>query len=349
LLLLCSDVLLSLVIPTHNVEEYLEQCLRSILLDTGAELEVIVVDDGSTDNTVALLRKSAANDARLTVLTHPAPLGPGPARNTGLSAASGDFVWFVDGDDWLAVGAVRTVAPRLEEPIDLLFVDYVAVDQDGRMVNGASTKVLRRAPKVAFTVAEWPKILSVLHVPWNKIVRRNLLQENSIVFPQGVGSDTVFTYRTLRVARSIAIEPSVCYAWRIQRPGQLTRSSGEHNLVRCDHWRTVLEAYADESPAVREALFARLIAHGWTLLADPFLLRGPARREFFHRWAAIYRDHRSPGLPTSFVLASDSWTVGRLRILPRQVKLRMVEISAGCRRALIKHHNRTARAQMLCR
>src|SRR5215467_7768806 len=106
---------LSIVLPVYGVAGYLEECLDSILDQTGADIEVIAVDDASTDGSAAILDRYAARDTRLRVMHLAENVGLGPARNIGLAEATGEYVWFVDSDDYLAPGALRAVARRLEE------------------------------------------------------------------------------------------------------------------------------------------------------------------------------------------------------------------------------------------
>ena len=98
-------VKISCIIPAYNVEAYIERCLSSILNQRHANVEVIVVDDGSTDSTPDLLRKIAAADSRVAVF-HQENARQGAARNLGLEHATGDYIWFIDADDWLEEGAL---------------------------------------------------------------------------------------------------------------------------------------------------------------------------------------------------------------------------------------------------
>ena len=104
---------------------------------------------------------------------------------------------------------------------------------------------------------------------------------------------------------------------------QVTRTGGEQHLVWSDQWRAALDACAAQPTPVRAAVFKRMIAHGWSVLADPIRLRGPHRAEFFRRFSALYCERRGPGLPRNAFLASRSWTLGRLRLLPRQARARL--------------------------
>ena len=103
---------LSVVVPVYRVEGYLRECLDSILAGAGADVEVVAVDDASPDGCAAILDRYAAADPRVRVVRMAANVGLGMARNAGLDAARGEYVWFVDSDDWLPPGR----SPRLSTP-----------------------------------------------------------------------------------------------------------------------------------------------------------------------------------------------------------------------------------------
>ena len=93
---------ISIIIAAYNVGDYLEQCLDSVLTQTYADFEAIVVDDASTDNTADIIQQTAANDSRITLVQHSQNLGLHLTRKTGVEKASGEYAFFLDGDDDLA-------------------------------------------------------------------------------------------------------------------------------------------------------------------------------------------------------------------------------------------------------
>ena len=122
--------LISVVIPVHGVADYLDRCLDSVLSEAATSLEVIAVDDASPDGSGAIL--AARHDPRLRVISTPAAVGPGPARDLGAKEATGEYVWFVDGDDELAEGALAAVAGALTRlHPDLLIIDFENLYPDG--------------------------------------------------------------------------------------------------------------------------------------------------------------------------------------------------------------------------
>src|SRR5262245_4032613 len=121
-----GSVTLSAIVPCRDAETYLDCCLDSLLAHP--TLEVIAVDDGSTDGTGALLDARAKAEPRLRVVRFAVGWGAGHARNVGLEHATGDYVWFVDADDWVPPEAVEDILAALARcPVDVLIVDHAEV------------------------------------------------------------------------------------------------------------------------------------------------------------------------------------------------------------------------------
>ena len=125
---------ISLVVPVHQVEAYLGHCLDSILGQSFGDFEVIIVDDCSTDGSAEIIADYAGRDDRIRPVRLEVNSGLGAARNAGTRHAKGEYVWFVDADDWLAEGALEAVADRLRDiKPDVLVVDYDRVHVGGRV------------------------------------------------------------------------------------------------------------------------------------------------------------------------------------------------------------------------
>ena len=108
------DVLVSIIIPVYNVEKYLEECLDSILKQTYKNIEVICVNDGSTDNSLNILEKYAVKDNRFIVLNQ-SNHGLSYSRNKGLKQARGKYIYYLDSDDYILPNTIKTLAENIEE------------------------------------------------------------------------------------------------------------------------------------------------------------------------------------------------------------------------------------------
>jgi CDP-glycerol glycerophosphotransferase len=308
---------LTLIVPVHDVVPYLRRCLDSLTADPGDEVEVIVVDDASTDGTAEELHRIAASRPELRVISNAERVGPGRSRNRGLDEARGDYLWFVDGDDWLLDGAVPRVLARIEETgADVVLVDHVRTYPSGRTAESSSRHLLLQAPTRPFRLAEWPDTVGVLHTPWNKVVQRSFLERQGIRFSASpVYEDVSFTYQVLAAAERIAVVAEPGYAYRTSRPGALTRTPGVAHLAWFDEWARVLELAEQQPPAVRTALVERMHQHGWSVLGlrDGRRLPLPLRREFFRRFSALSRTTESWHARPHRALAIGWWPVGEVR------------------------------------
>src|SRR5579859_5547164 len=164
--------LISVVIPVHGVENYLDRCLDSVLSDPAAPVEVIAVDDASPDRCGAIL--AARPDPRLRVLTAPVAGGPGAARDLGAKEAAGEYVWFVDGDDELAEGALAAVAEALARlGPDVLVIDYENLYPDGTTSPSDGARYL--SGQEAGPLAGHPGLIHLTMTAWSKVFRRDFL------------------------------------------------------------------------------------------------------------------------------------------------------------------------------
>jgi CDP-glycerol glycerophosphotransferase len=283
--------LLSIVLPVYKVQGFLRQCLDSLLSQSFSDFEVVAVDDCSPDHSGAILAEYAARDPRVRVVTAPRNLGLGHARNLGLEHAVGEYVWFVDSDDWLAEGSLRAVADRLRATdADLLIVGWNRVHWNGRVEAGSAVRALRAAPDV-FSIEQWPRALKILHVAWNKIVRRELLTRLGFAFETGWYEDVSYTFPMLLAASRISTLPRACVHYRQRRTGAITRTVGDRHFEVFDHWErahSLAAKYATPSDEVRGLLFRRMIWHYLRVLRHEARVPAASRRRFFRRMTENY-------------------------------------------------------------
>jgi CDP-glycerol glycerophosphotransferase len=323
---------ISVIIPVYAVEEYLGSCLDSILGQAPDGLEVIAVDDASPDDCGRILDARAKEDPRLRVLHLAGNAGPGSARNAGLAQASGEYVWFVDGDDMLAGGALAAVAERLgQDRPDVLLIGYEDVYPDGSTKPGPGAALLRAAPAGVFTLAGQPQLIQLTMTSWSKVIRRAFLAGLGMAFPEGIHEDVPLTCAMLLGAERIGALARICYRYRRARPGAFmsARSSGQTRILSSYERVFALAAVADPVPApqVQAALFERAIWHYTTVL--PLVPRTERRRYFRrmhedfvrYRPAAFQRPRGARGVKFALVERNAYWTysalepVNQLRVL----------------------------------
>ena len=287
--------LLSVVVPAYNVQDLLGECLDSLLAQPYEDVEVIAVDDASPDGSGAVLDSYAAADPRVRVLHLPANRGLGGARNAGLAAATGDYVWFVDGDDWVDPQSLPRIAAALASRPDVLFVGHEINHPDLRVVRDPNESLLARLP-AATTAAENPEIFRLFPAAWNKVVRREFLLGLGLDYPTGYYEDVPVSYPLLAAAGSIAATDAVCYHYR-QRGGSILASGGARHLDLIDQYELAfarMSALGERGTALLPALYRVMVKHLFVLIGSGRL--GAAhRREYFRRASALARRLRPAG------------------------------------------------------
>lgn len=285
-----SGPALSVVIPVYGVEDYLRECLDSILCQTGGEVEIIGVDDCSPDSSGAILAEYAARDPRVRAITRTSNGGAGEARNTGFDQARGDYVWFVDGDDWLNPGAVAAVIDRVRrDELDVLLVGYERSFSDGRRFQEA---LLAPGPALpdAFSARQQPRVLTSLHLAANKIIRRSFLVESGVRWTSGWYEDVAYMYPLLLAAPRIGVLERVCYGYRQRSEGAATATLSDRHVEVFEKWQHVVALVDDPAHAdLRPLVAQRMIVHYLGVLNHPSRVARSRRREFFARIVSDYR------------------------------------------------------------
>ncbi|WP_369386636.1 CDP-glycerol glycerophosphotransferase family protein [Streptomyces sp. CG1] len=294
------EVLISIVLPVYQVQEYLPECLDSVL---GPEqsfrgIEVVAVDDCSPDDSGALLDEYAARDPRLRVVHLPQNVGLGRARSEGLARAKGDYVWFVDSDDRLTEGALAAIADRLRQTgPDVLLVDHALALPDGSVERDVRAHLFRDAPEV-FTLAERPGTLDLIMTAWSRVLRREFLLGLDVDFGHGYYEDISVTYPVLLAARRLSMLDRVCYHYRRGREGAITSTSSPKHFDLFDQYERIfafIDREAVTAEPFRKAVFDRTVRHATTVLATPGLLPEKLRPDFFRKTSDHFRRFRPRG------------------------------------------------------
>lgn len=196
------DKRVSVIVPVYNVEKYLKKCVNSIIKQTYKNLEIILVDDGSPDRSGALCDHLATKDSRIRVI-HQANGGVSSARNAGIEAATGEYICFVDSDDWLSEHAIEILARRMKGDSSDLCIGAVTLVG----IRGSSSLC-----KISNTIISQSDIQSLLEydalvrAPWSKLFKADIIRQNSLRFPQGVayGEDAIFVWQYLSYCNRIS-------------------------------------------------------------------------------------------------------------------------------------------------
>lgn len=213
---------LSLVVPVYNVENYLDACLESLTEQTFSDIEIICVNDGSTDCSRDLLKRWAERDARIRVIDKPNG-GPSSARNMGLEIASGDIVCFPDADDrMLPQACERIISIMRETDSDVMTFGAIWVPKKG--VEPWLRKAL--SPRDAIYEGFSPDLLfkeNTRPFAWRTACRLSMLRTHNIRFEEtlDLGEDQVFQFAIYPRSKRTVLSSERLYEYRVGRPGSL--------------------------------------------------------------------------------------------------------------------------------
>lgn len=226
-----SEDLISIIVPVYNIEGYLPKCLETIEAQTYRNLEIILVDDGSTDHSGDICDEFARKDKRV-IVVHQNNLGLWAARNAGQRIAQGRFLMFIDGDDYIHLDTVKTLhqAISIDEKCDIAIVDRKKThgfDEDISCVGEGEKEILTQEELVA-------KLFNggICRNVWNKLYRHSLIKNiyaNEFLRAQ----DYDFNIRVFMAANSAVFIHRIMYFW-VQRPTSFTYQPNYWDLVyRC--------------------------------------------------------------------------------------------------------------------
>ena len=251
----------SIIIPVYKVESYLRDCLDSVLGQTFAEWEAICVDDGSTDGSSDILADYASRDSRIHVITQ-ANGGLSAARNTGLGHARGDYILFLDSDDWLEPDTLNCIHSSLTThpsslPTDLLCFGGWREEQEERLAPSTYPTGWDYYNHQALAHHDFPFVCVVL-----RCYRRLFLEHNNLRFREGIlHEDNHFTPRACLAAGKVAVIANPLYHYRIREGSIMTTRSlrSRQDMIRVANDLAAL--FAQRNDIDRSVIYRALTHH----------------------------------------------------------------------------------------
>ena len=206
---------ISIIIPVYNAEKYLKRCIDSIIAQTYSDWELILVDDGSTDLSGKICDKYASQDKRITVC-HIQNGGPSRARNIGVDKSKGDYIFFVDADDWIEPLSISDFLGTKGESFDIYFQNYVLHDSDGTS-NIVGVQDIEAYGEDCKTVLSNLICSSKFGWTWIKLFKSEILKKYRIKFREdcSLQEDELFTLQYCQHIKSIAVRNKANYHYYI--------------------------------------------------------------------------------------------------------------------------------------
>lgn len=284
--------MVTVIIPVYNTEQYVRQAVESILSQTLCDLEVIAVDDGSTDHSLEILNELAASDPRLRVISQP-NAGQSAARNHALQLARGEYLYFMDSDDLLLPDALQTCMELCEQhSLDFCFFDALSLDEDGQLSaipnynhNGyVSTTEVYRGTDLLRHLLKGYKLCTA---PWADFVRRDFFMRAVVSFREGIiHEDELFTARLFLSADRVMALCRPFYHYRQRSDSTMGLRFSQRNLngyytVAEDLLKDDAQMTDDQRLALDDYLSYTLDAMMWRVHTMPFF---PRLHAILHCW-----------------------------------------------------------------
>lgn len=252
---------ISVIIPVYNAEMYIGKCIESIQAQTFTDWQLILVDDGSKDNSLEVCKEYASYDKRIFVM-HQSNSGAGMARNAGIEQAVGEYVVFVDSDDYVSPDYLNLLSRHNE---DLVYIDIEAISESGKVLRKEYMSRYRGLAKEDFIRAQMTGKINWGGV--RKAVRRSLLNNYSIRYSNTrVGEEALLSFKELHYARSYSFIDQVVYYY-IQRDDSLS------HIKQDDGW-------GDVSILMRNELIKEGLYEQYADTANAFILAAAACSAF---------------------------------------------------------------------
>lgn len=312
----------SVLIPCYNVEKYLDECLKSVVSQTLKDIEIIAINDGSTDNTLQILKEYAARDPRIVIIDKPNE-GYGKSMNRGLQKARGKYIGIVESDDWAEPDMFEQLYTLAEEhqlqAVKSAFYNYA----------GGKSKKQEFLPQSELNrVVDPQKDSSIFYYQpsiWSAIYERAFLEKYQIDFLESPGAsyqDVGFNFKVWALARRVWFTPRAFIHYRNDNAGSSINSKGKVFCV-CDEWENV-DKFLTKYPELKQASaclrsHVKLGNYMWNLKR----LQGESREAFRKRFLQEFQQMQREKIIKRDCFASQGWFKMQKLLNPHSLKWKM--------------------------
>lgn len=277
----------SVIIPIYNAEKYLKECLDSVIEQTLQDIEIICVDDGSTDNSLQILNEYERQDKRIKVLTQK-NLHAGVARNNGLKVATGEYVHFLDSDDWIESEAYEKLYKIIKEnDSDIVKFRAYSYNNETKEVTTRAYLNIAEVPKKCFetnlNITENPSdVVNLPDSPWSGLYKREFLINNNIYFDNFIcANDTGFFYRCVIQAKKIFLTKYRPIYYRENLKNSLISKRAEHFDCQIELYNIVKEECQNLPESIQKIVINKVLSQifGWyNICLKQYALSNAAKR-----------------------------------------------------------------------
>lgn len=229
-----SKIKVSVIVPCYNAERFLHKCLDSLIGQTLKEIEIICVNDCAKDNTAVILEEYAKKDSRIKIVTHEKNQGLSAARNSGIAIATGEYIGFVDSDDFVELTMMEKLYGKaIKKNADLVIGNvYLYFEDTGKTQIFRDERFFMYLAGQVFKFEDQPSLVSCIGA-WDRIYKRELITDNNLRFPVGmIYEDQPFSIQAMAYANRITVVSDPLYYYRKNSGSSIT-----DNEIKNDNYK----------------------------------------------------------------------------------------------------------------
>lgn len=295
--------LVSIIIPIYNAEKTLHSCLRSVTSQTYERLEIILVNDGSTDNSLNICYQFAQRDGRIKVIDQP-NRGPSYARNVGINEAQGTFIQFVDADDEIKKSMTEQLIHVIDSKIDLVICGYF-------MRRNREQYTFKPNIKEALSIKQFNDKVGLFYFkqllpsPCNKLYRTSVIKKNNVTFPINVylGEDLLFNLNYFNYCRNVKTLNEPLYFYNVNEhslSNQMNEQYFNQQLLLIDQVKAYLRKY-DSETSDNERYLHYIFAQSIINTLSQFSIQSTHdKKRFMHTVEKLYTNEKVANKLTNF-------------------------------------------------
>ncbi|MGN0620891.1 MAG: glycosyltransferase family 2 protein [Porcipelethomonas sp.] len=263
--------LISIIVPVYNVEKYLDRCIKSILRQSFKDFELIIVDDGSSDNCPEMCDEWAEKDDRIRVI-HQKNQGLSAARNSGIKIAQGRYLSFIDSDDWIADTMIQDLYDLLVETgADISVCGFVKAADENVKIKSESPYVRTYSRDEFMKIILRIKSNRCIHYAWGKLYKKEVLDPEAH-YPVGMlNEDVEGMFKALVKADKISETTKAGYFYYENNDSISRRKFGKNFLCLNEVWKRVLDLSGEIAPEYTEYVEYNYKRTDFTILTDCLL------------------------------------------------------------------------------
>lgn len=295
-----EKIKISIIVPIYNVENYLENCIDSLKKQSLDNFEVIFVNDASTDNSISVLIKCLEyTNFNYNIINLPINKGLSHARNIGIKNSKGNYILFLDSDDWLAKNAIELLTNKIEKSwSDVIYMNFYRHYPSGKLAMPQYALPYRFSTEKNFSVDENPDIIFIINLAQIKIYRKSFIDENKFSFIEGrIYEDIDWTFKIITTTKKISIINEPLYYYRQSRPDSILSTKDIKHFQIIDQYEEVLEYFTSTKNTINYDIKERIYNYAVNALYAAYVSRNripdELKKDFFNKLVQLILKFKS--------------------------------------------------------